>query len=115
MRIRWQASRLGRRSARREAEGKVLVYWLLQWVGWGCYFYAQASGEVIFASQPWSKAGALWGTVGLAGMGCTHVLKLCIKRNGWLSLPPGAMLGRIALATLLISVAVHGVTLAMSQ
>jgi hypothetical protein len=40
-----------------------LGYWILQLAGWACYFYAQASGEVIFASVPWSRASLLWGTV----------------------------------------------------
>lgn len=95
-------------------EGDVLGYWILQLVGWGFYFYAQASGEVIFASQPWSKAATLWGVVCLFGIGFTHALKLLIRRQAWLSLPPAAMLGRVALATLVISMANYLVTLAMS-
>jgi hypothetical protein len=96
-------------------EGNALAYWTLQLVGWGFYFYAQASGEVIFASQPWSKAATLWGVVCLCGIALTHALKLLIRRQSWLSLSPAAMLGRVALATLVISIVGYLLTLAMSE
>ncbi len=92
-----------------------LGYWALQILGWGFYFYAQASGEVIFASEPWSKASTLWGPVSLAGVGLTHLLRWFIRRHGWLSLPPFALLGRVIAATLLIATASYLLTQALSQ
>jgi len=90
-------------------------YWVLQLFGWGFYFYAQASGEVIFASQPWSKAGPLWGIVSLAGLGSTHLLRWFIKHHRWLSLPPAALLWRVVASTLLIATASYFLTLTLSQ
>ena len=101
--------------SREHLQGNSLGYWILQLAGWAFYFYAQASGEVIFASQPWSKAGLLWGVSCLASLALTHALKLLIRRNAWLALSPGAMLARIAVATLAVSVAVYLLTLATSQ
>jgi sensor histidine kinase YesM len=92
-----------------------LGYWALQLLGWGFYFYAQASGEVIFASVPWSEAGTLWGIVSVAGIGLTHLLRGVIRRQGWLALPPVAILSRIIAATLIISTASFLLTLALSQ
>jgi LytS/YehU family sensor histidine kinase len=57
----------------------------------------------------------LWGASCLASLGLTHALKLFIRRNAWLSLPPAAMLVRIAVATLTICVVVYLLTLGMSQ
>jgi len=90
-------------------------YWILQFVGWGFYFYAQASGEVIFAQQPWSKAGALWGGVCLTGIALTHLLRWVIRRHGWLALKPGALLGRMLIAVPLISIAAYLNTIALSE
>jgi hypothetical protein len=92
-----------------------LVYWTLQLLGWGFYFYAQASGEVIFASQPWSKAGALWGAMCASSIALTHVLRWFVRRHGWLARPPGALFWRIALATLAIASASYLITTALSQ
>jgi hypothetical protein len=92
-----------------------LGYWALQLIGWGFYFYAQASGEVIFASVPWSKAGTLWGVVSLAGIALTHMLRWSIRRRGWLAFPPASLLGRIAAGTLLISTVSYLIALALSQ
>ena len=87
-------------------------YWILQLLGWGFYFYAQASGEVIFAQMPWSKASTLWGGVCLAGITLTHLLRWIIKRQGWLALKPPALMGRIITAVLLISIVAYLNTLA---
>jgi sensor histidine kinase YesM len=91
-----------------------VAYWLLQLLGWSFYFYAQASGEVIFAQVPWSKASTLWGGVCLAGIALTHLLRWIIKRQGWLALKPGALMGRMLVAVLLISIVAYGNTIALS-
>jgi len=90
-------------------------YWILQLLGWGFYFYAQASGEVIFAQQPWSKAGTLWGGVCVAGIALTHLLRWVIKRQEWLALRPAALMVRIATAVLIISIVAYLNTLALSE
>jgi sensor histidine kinase YesM len=84
-------------------EDEILGYWLLQFAGWGFYFYAQTSGEVIFASVSWSRSSALWGCVSVAGIGLTHLVRLTIKRRNWLALPPAAIWGRIVAAILIIA------------
>jgi two-component system sensor histidine kinase AlgZ len=89
-------------------------YWALQLLGWGFYFYAQASGEVIFAEKPWSDAATLWGGVCLAGIGLTHLLRWSIKRQGWLSLPPAALMIRTISGTLLIATAFYLLAMALS-
>jgi len=90
-------------------------YWALQLLGWGFYFYAQASGEVIFASEPWSKAATLWGGACIAGIAVTHLLRWFIRRHGWLALPPAALMIRILVGTLLIATTSYLLTLALSQ
>jgi hypothetical protein len=90
-------------------------YWILQLVGWGFYFYSQASGEVIFAQVPWSKASALWGGVCLAGIALTHLLRWVIRRQGWLALKPGALMGRMLIAVPVISVVAYLNAIALSE
>src|SRR6516165_7924911 len=68
-----QTARLIPAPSRQLPNGRLrhLAYWGLQPVGWSFYFWAQASGEVVFAAEPWSKAGTLWGVVCFAGIALT--------------------------------------------
>ena len=92
-----------------------LGYWISQLLGWGFYFYAQASGEVIFASVPWSEATALWAPVCLAALSLTQTLRWIIKRNNWLALPSGALWGRIVVAILVITTTTCLLVMALSE
>lgn len=92
-----------------------LAYWALQLLGWGFFFYAQASGEVIFASASWRQAATLWGPVCLASICLTHSLRWIVTRNGWLALRPLAFLSRIVAATIVISATSYLITRALSQ
>lgn len=90
-------------------------YWALQIFGWSFYFYAQASGEVIFAGVPWSEASTMWGVVSVGGLACTHLLRFTFTRLGWLALPPAALLIRVIAATLVIASASYFLTIAMAR
>jgi LytS/YehU family sensor histidine kinase len=57
----------------------------------------------------------LWGGVCVAGIALTHLLRATIRRFGWLSLPPAALLMRVAIATLLVSIAAFCITTALSE
>src|SRR5258705_9981925 len=103
------------RSSQAKMKKANLGYWALQLLGWGFYYYAQASGEAIFASVPENKAATLWGVVSLAGIGSTHLMRWAIRRFGWLALPPVAFVIRIVAGTLLIATTSYLITLAMSQ
>jgi LytS/YehU family sensor histidine kinase len=70
---------------------------------------------VIFAQVPWSKASTLWGGVCLSGIALTHLLRWIIKRRGWLALKPGALMGRVLVAVLVIAVIAYLNTMALSE
>jgi two-component system sensor histidine kinase AlgZ len=89
-------------------------YWALQFAGWGLYFRAQASGEVIFADVPWSKAATLWGGICVSGFALTHLLRWILKRGRWLSLPPRALLIRTLIAIALLASALYVITIVLS-
>jgi sensor histidine kinase YesM len=99
----------------RQAVATRMGYWALQLAGWGLYFWAQASGEVIFADAPWSKAAVLWGGVCVSGFALTHSLRWIIKRGQWLSLRPGALLIRMLIAVVLLVGALFAVTTVLSR
>jgi sensor histidine kinase YesM len=105
-----RASRTERLSAR-----TTLVYWTLQLVGWGLYFYWQSSGEVIFAGAPWSKAAVMWGGVCAAGIGLTQTLRWFARRHAWLELPPLALLSRVLAGLLLIAMTSSLISIALSS
>jgi len=92
-----------------------LLYWALQLAGWSFYFYAQASGEAIFANVPWSRTGTLWCILSLASLALTHLLRGCIQRWDWLSLPPRAFIGRILLGTLAVATTAFLLTILLSR
>jgi sensor histidine kinase YesM len=79
------------------------AFWTLQLAGWAFYFYAQASGEVIFASTTWNQATALWGSACVAGVLITQGFRWTAKRRGWLALTAGPLLSRVAVATVLMA------------
>ena len=89
-------------------------YWVLQVAGWSLYFWAQASGEVIFADVSWSKAATLWGGFCVSGFALTHLLRWIIKHGRWLSLPPGALLIRMLIAIALSAFTLYLITIALS-
>lgn len=65
--------------------------------------------------MPWSKAAALWGGVCVASLALTHALRLVIKRRGWLSLPPAAVLGRVAAGAVLTGALTFVVTRVLAE
>lgn len=89
-------------------------YWALQFAGWGSYFWAQASGEVVFADTPWSTAATLWGGFCVSGFALTHLLRWTIKRRRWLSLPPRTLLIRMLIAIALLASTLYVVTIVLS-
>jgi sensor histidine kinase YesM len=107
----WQPTR----NPRQRTRGSILGYWVLQLAGWFFVFYAQASGEVIFASVSWSRSSTLWGGVCVAGFALTHALRALIRRRGWLALPPAALGIRIVAATLVVAMLTYGLALALSH
>ncbi|HEX4599632.1 MAG TPA: histidine kinase [Burkholderiaceae bacterium] len=92
-----------------------LAYWGLQLLGWGLYFWAQASGEVIFAGVAWSKAGTLWGGVCFANIAFTDLLRRVAKRRAWFELRPGALSVRVLVGLLLVSLSSFLITTLLSQ
>lgn len=103
------------RDASKHIRKALLGYWILQLAGWGFYFYAQASGEVIFASVSWRDAATLWGGVSLAGIGLTHLMRWLIRRQGWLTLPPAALIARIVATTITASAISYLIVICLSQ
>ena len=98
----------------REGVAHSVSYWALQFAGWGFYFRAQASGEVLFADAPWSKAATLWGGICVSGLASTHLLRWIIKRERWLSLPPRALLIRILIAIASLASALYVINIVLS-
>jgi sensor histidine kinase YesM len=98
----------------RPSAARRVTYWILQLCGWGLYFWAQASGEVIFADVPWSRAATLWGGFCACGFGLTHLLSWIIKSRRWLSLPPRALITRMVIAIALLASTLCVITIALS-
>ncbi|HEU4625509.1 MAG TPA: histidine kinase [Steroidobacteraceae bacterium] len=97
------------------AARRAFTFWALQLVIAAAYFWAQASGEAIFASVPWRKAETMWGIVTLAHLVLTSTIRALAKRHKWLALPPRPLFWRVFAATLLAAALTFGLTLAISQ
>ncbi len=94
---------------------KSIAYWVLQLGVWGSYFWWQASGEVIFASVPWTKAATVWGSFCLSGIALTQLLRVQSKRKAWLALPAGALLRRAIASALILAVLGFAVIVVVSS
>jgi sensor histidine kinase YesM len=92
-----------------------LTFWTVQIVIAIAYFWAQGSGEVIFASVPWKKAGVLWGVITVTTILSAAVIREISKRRAWLELPPRALFRRALFATVLASLLTFGLTVAVSD
>ncbi len=86
-----------------KVSGWTALYWGLQILVWGFYCWWQTSGEVIFASVPWSKAFAVWGSFCLTGFVLTHLLRRWSKRESWVSLPSLPLIGRLLSSAFVLS------------
>jgi sensor histidine kinase YesM len=86
-----------------EASRWTALYWGLQLSAWGFYCWWQTSGEHIFASVPWSKAAAVWGSFCLTGVVLTQSLRSWSKRASWLSLPSLRLIRQLLLSALALA------------
>lgn len=91
-----------------------VLYWSVQLLVWGAYFWWQASGEVTFGSVPWSKAVAPWGTFCIVGVGLTEGLRRWSRRNRWLELPASTLIARLALGWILVTTIAYTIMVAAS-
>ena len=87
------------------------AYWIAQLGGWGTYvgfgaLWGQLSG------QPTGSTPQLMMVFGI-GLTVSHVLRMVIVRLGWLNMHAGAVLPRIALASLLLGIVAFPVELAL--
>lgn len=98
----------------RQGMASGVAYWALQFAGWAFYFWAQASGEVIFADASWSTATALWGGFCAGGIALTQLLRWSIKHGQWLSLSPRALLVRMLISIALLSTVLYVITVVLS-
>ena len=57
----------------------------------------------------------LWGGVCVASLCLTHTLRAVIRRRGWLSLPPGPLLRRVATGAVLAGVVTYLVTRLLAE
>src|SRR5690349_19542912 len=91
-----------------------VTFWTLQLVIAAMYFWAQASGEAIFASAPWHKAATMWGIVTGTQLVLTGAIRATSKRYGWLTLSPGKLFLRVCAAVVIATALTFGVTIATS-
>ncbi|MCC3155547.1 sensor histidine kinase [Hymenobacter sp. BT770] len=80
-------------------------YWRTQLLSWGAY---AVFNLILFKSFAGKSAGAwAWvmsGVIAGALLGASHLLRLLLRRQGWLRLPPLALLGRLLLANAALAV-----------
>jgi sensor histidine kinase YesM len=92
-----------------------LIFWPVQTVIGVAYFWAQGSGEVLFASVPWHDAAVLWTGVSVINIALTSLIREVSKRRAWLKLSPRQLFRRALFATLVASLITFGLTLALSN
>jgi two-component system, LytTR family, sensor histidine kinase AlgZ len=91
-----------------------IAYCAAQIGWWGWHFWWYATGEAIFAGVPLGKAALVWGGFCLAGITATELLRRLSQRWGWLELPTGALVVRIAISVAVLTAIGNAVTVTLA-
>jgi sensor histidine kinase YesM len=103
-----------RTAVEKSASSLRVAYWAVQLGGWGWHFWWQASGEAIFAAVPFSEAASVWGGVCMTGIVTTDLLRRLSKQREWLKLPTRALLVRLTLSVVVLTMIGSVVMIALS-
>src|SRR5690348_12574476 len=71
-----------------------VLYFILQFSGWGLWFWTQASGDVLIGEVSWRHALTVWGALAIIGMWLTHILRAASKTHDWFALSTRELLMR---------------------
>jgi sensor histidine kinase YesM len=80
-----------------------VLYVVLQFVGWGFWFWSQAGGDVLIGEVSWRQALTVWGGIAIIGLWLTHMLRAASKMHDWFALSTGALVGRAVASVAIIS------------
>ena len=80
-----------------------VIYAVLQFGGWGFWFWGQASGDVLIGEVSWRQAVTVWGGLALIGMWLTHLLRSASKTHDWFALSTRDLLARAVASVAIIS------------
>jgi sensor histidine kinase YesM len=80
-----------------------LIYAVLQFGGWGFWFWGQASGDVLIGEVSPRQALIVWGGLALLGMWLTHMLRAASKTHDWFALSTRDLLARAVASVAIIS------------
>ncbi len=80
-----------------------VLYAVLQFGGWGFWFWSQASGDVLIGEVSWRQALTVWGGLAIISMWLTHMLRSASKTHDWFALSTGALMGRAVASVAIIS------------
>ena len=102
-------------SVREDVRFVRIAYCVVQIGWWGWHFWWYATGEAIFTGVPLSKAAAVWGAFFVVGVASTDLLRRLSQRWGWLELPTGALVLRVALSVVALTTIGYAVTVALAM
>jgi sensor histidine kinase YesM len=80
-----------------------VLYLILQFSGWGLWFWTQASGDVLIGEVSWRHALTVWGALAVIGMWLTHILRAASKTHDWFALSTRELLMRGVASVAIIS------------
>ncbi len=75
------------------SKGRRLLYWCLQFFGWGSYFvYSEA---LIIAPSHNSRLALIWPVILVAHVYASHLLRALIRSRAWISFPARKLIPRL--------------------
>lgn len=90
-------------------QGRGRRYWYCQLAGWGTWVSVYLSTVLLSSRRTVPVAAVVF--MGLSGFAASHVLRLVVRRRGYMSLPPGSLVPRLIVLILLLAAALTGINL----
>jgi sensor histidine kinase YesM len=84
-------------------------YWYCQLAGWGIWFCIYSSTLLLSPRRTIPVAAVAF--MALSGLGASHVLRLVVRRRGYMALPPGSLVPRLLALILMLAAALTGLNL----
>lgn len=88
---------------------KKKLYWISQVSGWSLFVLLNIIIVSNYETLPFNRI-IVWAVLGLFGILITHIVRLVIRKNGWLDLPLKKVIPRVLIASLFSGILIYSLT-----
>lgn len=89
--------------------GKKKLYWISQFCGWSLFVLVNLIIISNYESLPAERI-IVWIGLAVLGIVITHILRLIIRKNGWLDLPLKKVIPRVIISSIISGILIYSLT-----